>query len=57
LIAVDEALSRAEPRYFCLGMVGGRVMTVRFTVRGNAIRIIGAAYWRKGRGHYENENR
>ena len=56
VIAVDEAHSAAEPRYFCLGVVNGRVMTVRFTVRGNTIRIIGAGYWRKGRRAYESEN-
>ena len=56
VIAVDEAHSAAEPRYFCIGVVNGRVMTVRFTVRGNTIRIIGAGYWRKGRRAYESEN-
>ncbi len=50
VIAVDEAHGAAEPRYFCLGM------TVRFTVRGNTIRLIGAGYWRKGRRAYESEN-
>jgi len=56
VIAVDEAHSAAEPRNFCLGMVDGHVMTVRFTLRGNTIRIIGAGYWRKGRRAYEHEN-
>lgn len=56
VIAVDEAHSDAEPRRFCLGMVNGRVMTVRFTLRGKTIRIIGAGYWRKGRSTYEREN-
>lgn len=56
LIAVDDAHSATEPRYFCLGRVDGRIMTVRFTVRGDTIRIIGAGYWRKGRGFYEREN-
>jgi uncharacterized protein len=56
VIAVDEAHSEAEPRWFCLGVVDSRIMTVRFTVRGNTIRIIGAGYWRKGRRAYEREN-
>ena len=56
VIAVDEAHSAKEPRWFCLGIVNGRVMTVRFTTRGNTIRIIGAGYWRKGRDAYEREN-
>jgi hypothetical protein len=47
----------AEARYFCLGNVDGSVMTVRFTMRGEVIRIIGAGYWRKGRKKYEKENR
>ena len=29
---------------------------VRFTYRGETIRIIGAGYWRKGRRLYEKEN-
>jgi hypothetical protein len=29
---------------------------VRFTVRGDAIRIFGAGYWRKGKKIYEQEN-
>jgi uncharacterized DUF497 family protein len=56
IIAVDEAHSEAEPRWFCLGMVNGRVITVRFTVRGTTIWIIGAVYWRKGRRAYEGKN-
>jgi len=31
-------------------------MTVRFTYRESAIRIIGADYWRKGKRIYEREN-
>ena len=56
VIVADEAHSEAEPRLFCLGMVEGRVMTVRFTYRGKRIRIIGAGYWRKGWKAYEQEN-
>ncbi|HBF12526.1 MAG TPA: hypothetical protein DDW49_03915, partial [Deltaproteobacteria bacterium] len=37
--------SRSEMRYYCLGKVEGKVMTVRFTIRNNKIRIIGAGYW------------
>ncbi len=35
---------------------GGGVMTVRFTYRGNTIRIFGAGYWRKGKRTYEKAN-
>ena len=34
----------------------GGILTVRFTRRGEAIRIIGAGYWRKGKAIYEKEN-
>ena len=46
-----------ERRYFCFGLVDGGVMTVRFTWRGDVIRIFGAGYWRKGRRIYEEQNR
>lgn len=46
-------MRRIGPRLFCVGMVDGRVMTVRFTYREGRIRIIGAGYWRKGRRAYE----
>lgn len=48
--------SPTERRYFLLGLVKGRVLTVRFTPRGRAIRIIGAGYWRQGKALYEQEN-
>lgn len=47
----------SETRYFCLGMVDGQVMTVRFSVRYRRIRIFGAGYWRKERRIYEERNR
>jgi uncharacterized DUF497 family protein len=49
----DSMHSNEEPRYFCIGMYKGRIMTVRFTYREGFIRIIGAGYWRKGREYYE----
>ena len=49
--------SRREHRYFLLGQVPGGVLTVRFTRRGETVRIIGAAYWREGRMIYEEANR
>lgn len=56
VIARDAAHSGDESRYYCLGWVGGGVLTVRFTYRGGKIRIIGAGYWRKGKRLYEKEN-
>ena len=48
----DLKHSKLEDRLFCIGKVSGRIVTVRFTYRGNKIRIIGAGYWRKGRRYY-----
>ncbi len=55
LIAEDLDHSSTEQRYYCFGKVDSAVMTVRFTYRGNKIRIIGAGYWRKGKKIYEKE--
>jgi len=57
VIAEDLDHSGAEPRYFCFGVVGDGVMTVRFTWRGGRIRSIGASYWRKGKRIYEQQSR
>lgn len=57
VIAEDIAHSQEEKRYYCFGKVGEGVITVRFTYRGNKIRIIGAGYWRKGRKIYGDENK
>jgi uncharacterized DUF497 family protein len=57
VIAEDLEHSKQEPRYFCFGRVGYGILTVRFTVRGETIRIIGAGYWRRGKGIYEEANR
>ena len=56
VIAEDAAHSSDEDRLFCIGRVGGRILTVRFTYRGDVIRIIGAGYWRKGTQFYEKQN-
>lgn len=53
VIAQDLGHSRTEPRFYCFGRVADGVLTVRFTCRGNVIRIIGAGYWRRGRKLYE----
>jgi uncharacterized DUF497 family protein len=46
-----------EERFFCLGKVDGGILTVRFSYRGQVIRIFGAGFWRKGRKRYEQENK
>lgn len=55
-IYVDIEHSKQEERFFCIGKVGNRIITVRFTYRQDMIRIIGAGYWRKGRQYYEKED-
>ena len=55
-IFFDSRHSQTEQRSFCFGKVAGKILTVRFTSRGNEIRIIGAGYWRKGEKIYEKEN-
>ena len=52
-IFTDERHSEKEERLFCIGKVGRRILTVRFTYREDHIRIYGAGYWRKGRRYYE----
>jgi uncharacterized DUF497 family protein len=57
VIAEDINHSTEENRYYCMGHVGEGILTVRFTYRGNVIRIYGAGYWRKGRKIYEEQNK
>ncbi len=57
VIMPDISHSQLEQRYHCFGWVGADIMTVRFTWRDGKIRIFGAAYWRKGRKIYEEENK
>jgi uncharacterized DUF497 family protein len=57
LILEDLEDSDGEKRYYCLGRASGGIMTVRCTYRKNKIRIIGAAYWGKGKKIYETENK
>jgi uncharacterized protein len=57
VIAEDITHSKEEDRYYCMGCVGEGIVTVRFTYRGNVIRIYGAGYWRKGRKIYEEQNK
>jgi len=56
LISADEGHSAEETRLFCIGRTARGILMVRFTYRGETIRIIGAGYWRKGRKTYEKEN-
>lgn len=57
VISRDLSHSKTEERFYCFGKVQGGVLTVRFTYRGGAVRIIDAGYWRKGKAVYEKKNR
>jgi uncharacterized protein len=52
-IFIDSKHSTKEPRYFCIGKVDGKIITVRFTYRKGRIRIFGAGFWRRGKEYYE----
>lgn len=54
-IYIDSKHNKKEERFFCIGNIGGKVLTVRFTYRVGKIRIIGAGYWRKGKEYYEKK--
>jgi len=57
VVLKDLNHSNDEDRYFCLGKVEEHILTVRFAIRNNSIRIFGAGYWRKGKKIYEKENK
>jgi len=57
VITIDEKHStKDEKRYFCFGRLHEGILTVRFTIRKNRIRIFGVGYWREGKKRYEEEN-
>lgn len=50
----DALHSRTEQRLFWVGRSSaGRILTTRFTERGDKVRIIGSAEWRKFRRLYD----
>ena len=54
IILQDEKHSRSEERFFCIGEIDTGIVTIRFTMRENNIRIFGAGYWREGKKLYED---
>ena len=56
LLIFDSRHSEKEQRYFCIGKVKEKILTVRFKRNTEEIRIIGAANWRKWRKFYEKKN-
>jgi len=57
MIVPNETHSPDEPRFYAVGHDGRGVLTVRFTLRGDAIRVIGAGYWRKQKKAYEDQEK
>jgi len=49
VILLDEEHSTGEQKFYCLGVVGEGILTVRFTYRNYVIQLFGAGYWRKGK--------
>lgn len=56
IILLDTKHSQIETRYFCLGKIKNNVLTVRFTIRNDRIRIFGAGFWREGKKIYDKKN-
>jgi hypothetical protein len=58
VIAIDIKHSiEEEKRYFCYGKIKDEILTVRFTMRNEKIRIFGAGFWREGREKYNEKNK
>ncbi len=55
-IYIDIKHTEKEERYFCIGKIENRILTVRFTYRAGKIRIFGAGFWRKGEEYYEKND-
>lgn len=56
IILSDDNHSTIEKRFFCIGKTNiGNIATIRFTIRHNRVRIIGAGYWREGKKIYEQQ--
>ena len=52
LIIEDELHRKDEERWFCVGRINTGIVTVRYTDRGDRIRIFGAGFWHKMRKLY-----
>lgn len=57
MIIPNDTHSSDEPRFYAVGHDGSVILTVHFTLRGDAIRVIGAGYWRKQKKAYENQKK
>ena len=58
LVIADERADYGEPRWLALGMIGDRLHSVAFTMRGSRIRVISLRpASRKERSFYEQATR
>lgn len=57
VVIQDIKHSKVEKRLYCIGFVQSDIVTVRYTLRENTIRIFGAGYWRDGKKLYEKTNK
>ena len=55
VILEDLTHNQDEKRYYCIGKINDGILTVRFTYRGDIIRIFGAGYWRKGKKYMKKK--
>ncbi len=54
----DDAHSEKEERFYWIGKTfSGRILTTRFTIRNEKIRIIGSAVWREYKAIYYEKTR
>jgi len=53
IIVKDVTHSISETRLYCIGRIHEGIVMVRYTERGDRVRIFGAGFWRKGRRIYE----
>ena len=57
-VMTDQKHTKAEDRFYWIGKIAsGRVLTTRFTKRGEKIRIIGSAEWREYRKLYNEKTK
>lgn len=55
-VLIDKKHSKTEERFYWIGKIAsGRILTTRFTRRGDKIRIIGSAEWREYRKIYNEK--
>lgn len=57
VVIQDVSHGVLENRFHCMGRISSGILTVRFTRRGDVIRIFGAGYWRRGKKIYEEANK